>query len=597
MAIRQEGRRLTAKIGHPLYADVIRASLSTLRARQLRRTVIELLEAHGARRRTDQVRIVALRVDNREASDPAVLVRAAVLARLAQDHTTVERLVRLAHEVAPKPVSGRLLGEAVFELARFDESLAALDAAWTLAATPDERFDLAFARTHTLFLGLGRGAEALALLGELADEPAMAERRADIELRRAGLAVWVGRIDEAAETLAGEAASADPALALELEHARQTITLMHGRVPQALRAAEASYQDHLRLRAAHHHTITWIPLEMHQLQSAWAKIELARFDEARLELHQLYAASSAPGLAGPRRWFTIELGRLETCVGRLATAERWFREAAESGVGPPQPRAERLALAGLAMAAGQRGDTKTASEAVRRLDAVRGDGSELADTEWARGRAWAQVAHGRLSAAIQIVLEAADRARSTGRLLFEHRLLHTAVRLGDAKAVVVRLDELGEVIETPLARLAAHHATALARGRVDELDAVAEGYRALGYRLYSAEAAGQASGFARRNNDHRRATGLAKRSAELAARCEGAATPALVQPDTITPLSTREREVALLVVQGASNKEIGTQLYLSVRTVENHVRGVLMKLGVSRRSDIGAALRADTAPE
>jgi DNA-binding CsgD family transcriptional regulator len=247
------------------------------------------------------------------------------------------------------------------------------------------------------------------------------------------------------------------------------------------------------------------------------------------------------------------------------------------------------------MAAGQRGDVATATEAVERLERVRGDRVELADTEWDRGRAWAEVAQGRVSSAVQILLAAAERARSTGRLLFEHRLLHTVVRLGESRQVTARLNELAAVVDMPLAALAARHAAAAEDGDVDGLDEVADGYGVLGYVLFAAEAAGQASDAARRKGDARRATGLAKRSADLAVACEGAATPALVQPETVSPLSAREREVALLVARGATNREIGAELYLSVRTVENHVRGVLMKLGVPSRSEVGAALRAGVA--
>jgi DNA-binding NarL/FixJ family response regulator len=81
-----------------------------------------------------------------------------------------------------------------------------------------------------------------------------------------------------------------------------------------------------------------------------------------------------------------------------------------------------------------------------------------------------------------------------------------------------------------------------------------------------------------------------QRSRELAVLCESPLTPALVHTDTVTPLSAREREVAMLVAKGESNKAISAQLYLSVRTVENHVQRVLMKLGVTRRSDVAAAL-------
>jgi DNA-binding NarL/FixJ family response regulator len=596
LSIMADGRRLIARIGHPLYAEAVRAGLSTLRARQLRRKVIELLEGHGARRRTDEVRIVSLRVDNNEPGDPDILLRAAVLARHVQDHATVERLARLAHEARPTTDSARLLGEALFELARFDESLEVLETAEPLASTPDATFNLAFARAQTLFFGLGRGREALDCLDALAEDPAMASRRTDIGLRRAGLAVWAGEIHEASTILGSDVAPADPVLSVELEHARQTIDLVQGRIPAALEAAEESYHDHLRHQASRDHALAWVPSGMHRLHSVWALIELGRFDEAQRLLDELYAISTAPGLAGPLRWFTIERGRLGLAVGRLATAERWFREAAEPATGAAQPRAQRLALAGLAMAAGQRGDAAGAADAMRRLDAVRGDCVELADTEWDRGHAWSEVAGGRLSSALAILLEAAARARAAGRLLFEHRLLHTVVRLGDPKTVSDRLRELTEVIETPFAGLAAQHAASLVAGAIDQLEGVAEAYRQGGYVLYAAEALGQASTAARAQQDQRRATRLAQRSAELAGDCEGASTPALLQPDTVTPLSTRELEVALLLVKSASNKEISAQLYLSVRTVENHVRSILVKLGVPRRSDVAAALGGIRTP-
>ncbi|GAA4841147.1 helix-turn-helix transcriptional regulator [Kitasatospora terrestris] len=48
-------------------------------------------------------------------------------------------------------------------------------------------------------------------------------------------------------------------------------------------------------------------------------------------------------------------------------------------------------------------------------------------------------------------------------------------------------------------------------------------------------------------------------------------------------LSPRERQVAELVAQGASNQDVAQALFLSPRTVEHHVANVLRKLGVGRR--------------
>lgn len=51
-------------------------------------------------------------------------------------------------------------------------------------------------------------------------------------------------------------------------------------------------------------------------------------------------------------------------------------------------------------------------------------------------------------------------------------------------------------------------------------------------------------------------------------------------------LTAREREVAAQVAQGRSNREIATALFLSERTVEDHVGNVLSKLGASSRTQI-----------
>ena len=52
------------------------------------------------------------------------------------------------------------------------------------------------------------------------------------------------------------------------------------------------------------------------------------------------------------------------------------------------------------------------------------------------------------------------------------------------------------------------------------------------------------------------------------------------------PLSERERQVLQLVARGHTYKEIGVELEISPKTAENHVRNILGKLHLSRRSDL-----------
>ncbi|WP_431330522.1 helix-turn-helix transcriptional regulator [Streptomyces sp. IPPR8] len=60
-------------------------------------------------------------------------------------------------------------------------------------------------------------------------------------------------------------------------------------------------------------------------------------------------------------------------------------------------------------------------------------------------------------------------------------------------------------------------------------------------------------------------------------------------------LTGTERTVAGLVASGAGNREVAQSLFVTVRTVELHLTSVYRKLGVQRRADLGAALRAEGA--
>lgn len=56
-------------------------------------------------------------------------------------------------------------------------------------------------------------------------------------------------------------------------------------------------------------------------------------------------------------------------------------------------------------------------------------------------------------------------------------------------------------------------------------------------------------------------------------------------------LTERESQVARLVADGKTNKEIGRHLHLSVRTVESHIRSALMKLSLSNRIQLATWAR------
>jgi non-specific serine/threonine protein kinase len=62
-------------------------------------------------------------------------------------------------------------------------------------------------------------------------------------------------------------------------------------------------------------------------------------------------------------------------------------------------------------------------------------------------------------------------------------------------------------------------------------------------------------------------------------------------------LTRREREVADLLAQGLTNRQLADRLVIAERTAENHVQHILVKLGLSNRSQLAvwAATRDERA--
>ena len=62
--------------------------------------------------------------------------------------------------------------------------------------------------------------------------------------------------------------------------------------------------------------------------------------------------------------------------------------------------------------------------------------------------------------------------------------------------------------------------------------------------------------------------------------------------DRLSTLTGREREIARMVSEGATNPEIAAAVFLSRKTVERHVSNILAKLGLRNRAEL-AALASD----
>ncbi|WP_026124577.1 helix-turn-helix transcriptional regulator [Nocardiopsis baichengensis] len=62
-------------------------------------------------------------------------------------------------------------------------------------------------------------------------------------------------------------------------------------------------------------------------------------------------------------------------------------------------------------------------------------------------------------------------------------------------------------------------------------------------------------------------------------------------PSALTALTEQQRSIAMLVAEGATNREIAAHLFLSPRTVEYHLRAIFRRLNIRSRVDLARMMR------
>ena len=586
-AIGHHGDRAVARPAHPLYGDVVRSSLPDLRRRRLTRSLADALERQGVGR-DDSMRLALWRLDGGGTAAPGLLLAAARHAHLAFDGATAERLARAAWSADRTFEAAHVLADVLFARGRYVEQGQLLAGMAGVVTTDEQRVVVAVSRALGSFWGLADGEAAERILVEA--EAVVTDPQWWSELR-ATRATLVGQSGRHREVLA---LLADVTVATMSGRARLQAGLAEAfALPGVGRGEEAlaRIDEAMSAGAQVGPQLTLFRAGLLLSAKAMALVSLGRLDDAAEAARAGQEAAIATGNRAAEGFFGATLGWVQLHQGLLVSAQRTYRESATAFRASSHPGPRRWALGGLLFAAALARDREVATEAGRALDSLGAHPAALFDTAISRARAWEMVAAGDPERARLLLRDAADEARSRGAVLDEAAALHDLVRLGRAHEVAERLGRLAEIGHGAYLRILADNAAAYARGDPSALGDAAERFAASGFNLRAAESAMAASEASARARDQRSAARWARRATELAARCEAPATIELEGRAGPVPLTNREREIAQLAADGLPSRVIAERLFVSVRTVDNHLARIYTKLGVAGRSELRDILR------
>ncbi|HEU5149704.1 MAG TPA: AAA family ATPase [Iamia sp.] len=590
IAADDDERRLVVRVVHPFYGEVLRAETPPEQRREILYRLAEGLQATGARRRGDVVRLATWSVESGLPVEAAVLARAAAVARFSSDYELAERLAREAFARERSFAIGQVLADVLYQAGDGPETLALADALDELASTDDERATAGMVRAISEYWHHGDEAAALRALDPV-DLLPRSEWTDEAVCVRATLLAFAGR-PQPARDLAGPLIDRPPGrvhiqAALALSQALRSQV----RPVRALDVVDTAIDVYAALGEQ------GLLIGRRELGAARIAnlVDAGRFAEAEAFAETVARQAEATGESSrtahallSEGWLRLQQGRTAAAVDALVASSRSFELVGHWGM-------QRWARAALALAHAQRGDAEAARAELVEVDAAGGHPARVFDSAAHRARGWLAWLDGDPPEAHRLLLAGADALAATGDRNGEVACLHDLVRLGRADDVRDRLVAVLADAEGDLYGLLRAHVEAVWARSSEALGAVAEGFAGIGAWLLASEAAHAADEAARAAGDPRSAAAWALKGEQWRARCDEVRSPGLVAASAPVPLTRREREVAQLAAEGMPRKDMAEQLYVGVRTVDSHLVRIYAKLGVRNRAELAEALQHQLA--
>ncbi|WP_102145267.1 LuxR family transcriptional regulator [Mycobacterium hubeiense] len=583
VTVERSGTKLLARLAHPLYGELRRATAGEMYLSNLRGKLAQRLaqEPDGDMQAT--VRRALLHLESDLDPDPDLYLEAAQHAMTLLDPDVADRFAVAAADCGAAE-AGPMRAMSMVLVGRGEQAEETLREISTEGREDSHYWSTV--RAANLIWMLGRPLEAVAILDELAASPESdTERNARLAVEACADAV-LGRC-EAAEEKARAAMASET---LSDHHAMlASIALMMalgalGRVDdmttvawQALDRATTSFQSS-QMRF-------WFGAVY-----ARACRLTGRIDECVTVAKQLAeSVRDVPGVAYANLAYL--LGHSELASGSLRSAVTYLHEALagveQHGVTTGLHPASCFALA---EAHAKLGEPEAANDALEEARRCVPKDYVYMQTALSVATGWTLAAGGALSDAIAVVNDAAHDARDRGQPTHELACIQAATQWGDTSGAS-RARELADMLSLPIAKAVAQHAESLCANDAEGLLDVSGAYKEIGDLATAADAAAQAGVAFTSSGRRKRGLYAAAVARELAAACGGLCTPALRNPAD-QPLTDRQREIVEFVVAGLTNREIAERLFMSVRSVEGHVYRSCLKVGASSREELAKIIRA-----
>lgn len=407
----------------------------------------------------------------------------------------------------------------------------------------------------------------------------------------------------------------EPGLALAVAAVRPLPAYAAGRTDDAVRYAEAA--DRLVATAADDHLADWLDTD---IWLGWLELMMGRYRDALRNFGRFLAVARNTGQTYVLPHILAGQAQTLTMVGRLAEAAAAAEEAVEVARLLRSGEALAFAMTQQCLAASWAGDHDAALRIGDEVVRLRVGGGEWWGAMARFARATALINASRLDEGADAALEACDGFVSpkldVGTLLACCETLADVAaargRAGEAASwadrarALVRADMRGGAGFTALAE--AHALAGRDPARAAERAGEAAGmFDEGGLRIHAGRARLRAAVAHRDAGDRTRARTELVGATETFAACGarslhdqavqeqrrlGVRVPGTTgRSSGPYGLSRRELEVAELVADGYTNKQIAEKLFLSIRTVETHLSHIFAKLGVTSRVGVVSVLR------